>query len=104
MLGDSIGSFGHLERLNPSIIDAMGHCSRIRKNVIENREQTDREQTEKRETNYRGHSNRLWIAGLSGPIILIRSSKSKLEICQLVANCVGVPYFTIPRIDTCCIV
>ena len=68
MLGDSIGSFGHLERLNPSIIDAMGHCSRIRKNVIENREQTDREQTEKRETNYRGHFNHLWISGLSGSI------------------------------------
>ena len=30
---------------------------------IENREQTDRE------TNYRGHSNCQWIAGLSGPII-----------------------------------
>ena len=42
-------SFGHLECLNLSIIDAMGHCSRIRKNVTEKREQTEnREQrTEK---------------------------------------------------------
>ena len=37
MSGDSIQSFGHLECLNPSIIDAMGHCSRNRKNVT-NRE------------------------------------------------------------------
>ena len=50
MLGRSIWSFGHLECQNPSIIDVMGHCSRIRKNV------TDREQTD-REINYRGHSN-----------------------------------------------
>ena len=34
-------SFGHLECLNPSIIDAMGHCSRIRKNVTENKEQRE---------------------------------------------------------------
>ena len=47
MPGDSIRSFGHLECLNLSIIDAMGHCSRIRKNVTENREQTDRQRTEK---------------------------------------------------------
>ena len=40
------------------------YCSRIRKNV------TDR-QTENRQTNYRGHSNPRWIAGLSGPIIII---------------------------------
>ena len=49
MSGNSMRSIGHLECLNPSIIDAMGHCSKIRKNVMENREQrTDREQrTEK---------------------------------------------------------
>ena len=49
MSGESIQSFGHLERLNPSIIDAMGHCSMIRKNIMENREQRaeNREQTEK---------------------------------------------------------
>ena len=42
------------------------YCSRIKKC---NR-QTDRKQTD-RETNYRGHSNPPWIAGLSGPIIII---------------------------------
>ena len=42
------------------------YCSRIRKNVSENREQIDR-QTENRESNYRGHSNRRWIVGLRGP-------------------------------------
>ena len=45
--GDLIRSFGHLECLNPSIIDAMGHCSRVRKNVKESREQTDTQRTEK---------------------------------------------------------
>ena len=30
--------FGHIEHQNPSIIDAIGYCSRIRKNVTENRE------------------------------------------------------------------
>ena len=37
------------------------YCSRIRKNVTENR-QTDRE------SNYRGHANCQWMVGLSGPI------------------------------------
>jgi len=50
MLGNSKRSFGHLECVNLSIIDAMGHSSRIKKNVIENRvRRTDREQSEKRE-------------------------------------------------------
>ena len=42
----------------------------LEKSMIENREQTEnREQrTENRETNYKGHSNRRWIVGLSGPI------------------------------------
>ena len=40
MLGRSIWLFGHPEYQNLSIIDAMGNCIRIRKNV------TDREQTE----------------------------------------------------------
>ena len=56
MSGYSIWLFGHLECLNLSIIDAMGHYSRIRKNVTENRQRTYREQTDNRETNYRGHS------------------------------------------------
>ena len=47
------------------------YCSRIRKNVTENR------QTENRKSNYRGHSNRRWIVGLSWPIsasIIVRQS------------------------------
>ena len=49
MSDNSMWSFGHLEYLNMSIINAMGHCSRIRKSVTENREQIEnREQrTEK---------------------------------------------------------
>ena len=43
------------------------YCSRIRKNVTENKEQTDR-LTDNRESNYRGHSIDQWIIGLSGPI------------------------------------
>ena len=46
MSGNSIQLFGHLECLNPSIIDAMGHCSRIRKNVTEKR-QTENGRTER---------------------------------------------------------
>ena len=62
MSRDSIWLFGHVECLNPSINDEMGHCSRIRKNV------TDREQTDG-ESSYRGHSNCRWIVRLSGPIL-----------------------------------
>ena len=48
MSGNSMQSFGHLECLNLSIIDAMGHCSRIRKNVTDREKITDREKrTEK---------------------------------------------------------
>ncbi len=35
MSGRSIWPFRHLEHQNPSIIDAMGYCSRIRKNVTD---------------------------------------------------------------------
>ena len=35
MLGSSIQSFEHLEHLNLSIIDAIGYCSKIRKNVTD---------------------------------------------------------------------
>ena len=73
MLGDSIRSFEHFEYLNLSIIDAMGHCSRIRKNVkyrirknVENREQrTDREQ----KIQLQRPLLYLWIVGVSGPIV-----------------------------------
>ena len=46
MSGTSMRSFGHLECLNPSIIDAMGHCSRIRKNVTDREQRTENSQTE----------------------------------------------------------
>ena len=66
---DSIQSFGHPEWLNISIIDAIGHCRRIRKNVTDREKRTEnRQRIENRETNYRGHLNRRWITGLSGPI------------------------------------
>ena len=44
-MGNSIQSFGPLECLNPSIIDAMGHCSRIRKNVTDGEQRTDCERS-----------------------------------------------------------
>ena len=46
MSGRSILSFGHPECLNLSIIDAMGYCSRIGKNVTDR--QSDREQRTER--------------------------------------------------------
>ena len=66
MSGNSIQSFGHLERLDPSTIDAMAHCSRIRKTShTENRQRTENRQTEKAITEA---TLIPWIAGLSGPI------------------------------------
>ena len=35
---------------------------------VTDREQTNTQRTD-RESNYRGHSNRRWIVGLSGPIL-----------------------------------
>ena len=40
MLGGSIQLFGHIEHQNPSIIDAMDYCSKIRKNVIDGEPRT----------------------------------------------------------------
>ena len=71
-------SFGHLECLNPSIIDVMGYCSRIRKKVTENREQ----RTENRETNYRGHSNCQWIIGLRGPTMVTVRKKQLSDVLK----------------------
>ena len=50
----------------------MDYCSRIRKNVTENREKRTKkieQKKENRETNYRVPSNRRWNGGLSGPIV-----------------------------------
>ena len=41
ILGRSIWLFGHPQHQNTSIIDAMGYCSRIKKDVTENREQVE---------------------------------------------------------------
>ena len=43
----SIRSFRHLEHQNTSIIDAMGICIRIRKNVTEKRQTEEEQRTEK---------------------------------------------------------
>ena len=50
LMRNSFTTYGHLEHLNPSIIVAMGYCSRIRKNV------TEKQKIENRKTNHRGHS------------------------------------------------
>ena len=39
-------------------------------------EKSNREQTD-RESNYRGHSNRGWIVGLSRPILYLQNSTNK---------------------------
>ena len=45
MFGGSKRSFGHLECLNPSTIDAMAHCGRIRKmSHTENRQRMENRQ------------------------------------------------------------